>query len=145
MKLLIFSVLVVCALCFSTNNTNGVAVPIIVLHGYGGWCDEPLVEYLSEKLTIYATCIEPSPIPEDGPIYSTITPIQEQGKRACEMINNNAQLQGEFDLIGFSQGTILSRYIIQNCDSIGRVRNFISFGGPLNGQYPIACTWYDFF
>mmetsp|Transcript_42912 Transcript_42912/g.50326 ORF Transcript_42912/g.50326 Transcript_42912/m.50326 type:complete len:209 (-) Transcript_42912:18-644(-) len=61
------------------------------------------------------------------------------------MINNNTALRGEFDLIGFSQGTILSRYIIENCKLVGKVRNFIAFGGPLNGQSVNLCSFYDVF
>jgi triacylglycerol esterase/lipase EstA (alpha/beta hydrolase family) len=52
----------------------------------------------------------------------------------CELLNDNPNFQGEFDLFGFSQGTIVSRYVIQYCNLNGKVRNFVSFGGPLNGQ-----------
>lgn len=61
------------------------------------------------------------------------------------MINANPNLQTEFDLIGFSQGTIISRYIIQNCNLTGSVRNFVSFGGPLNGEASEQCNWYDLY
>jgi palmitoyl-protein thioesterase len=143
MKLLIFAILATFAFGLITKELNDGAVPIVLFHGYGGACDKCLAKYLGQKLNVVATCIEPSPIPEDGPIYSKITPINVQGQRACDMINNNTDFQGEFDLVGFSQGTIMSRYIIQNCKLNGSVRNFISFGGPLNGQYPPRCGWLD--
>lgn len=143
MRILILAILFACALSFNINATNDGIVPIVLFHGYGASCDQPLAQYLSQRLSIYAICIEPSPNPEEGPEYSINTPIKAQGQRACEMINNSTIFQGEFDLIGFSQGTIMSRYIIQNCNLTGTVRNFISFGGPLNGQYPPSCSWYD--
>ena len=59
------------------------------------------------------------------------------------MLNINPLFSGEFDLMGFSQGTIISRYIIQHWNLKGKVRNFISFGGPLNGQSYTPCAFYN--
>ena len=118
----------------NSQNANGKAVPIILFHGYGGVCDIKLQNYLNEKLGVFALCVEPSPDPAKAANYSIYTPIRIQGESACNMINQNPFFNGEFDLIGFSQGTIISRYIIQYCNLKGKVRNFVAFGGPLNGQ-----------
>lgn len=42
-----------------------------------------------------------------------------------------------FDIVAFSQGTMLSRYLIQYCPLKTQVRRFVSFGGPLNGMTDI--------
>ena len=60
------------------------------------------------------------------------------------MINNDTNFNQEFDLIGWSQGTTISRYIIQQCELVGKVRKFVSFGGPLNGESLNKCSWVDF-
>ena len=59
------------------------------------------------------------------------------------MINNDPNLQGEFDLVGWSQGTLMSRYIIEFCQLNGKVRKFVAFGGPINGESNPQCSWYD--
>ena len=39
-----------------------------------------------------------------------------------------------FNLIGFSQGGLLGRALIQNCPEVAaKVKNFISIGSPQNG------------
>jgi palmitoyl-protein thioesterase len=40
---------------------------------------------------------------------------------------------GEFNVIGLSQGGLLARYIAEECDMPGRVRNLVTLGGPHMG------------
>jgi len=76
---------------------------------------------LGEELGVHVECVEPAPdrSHEVAGKYSTDT------------------------LVGFSQGTIISRYIIQYCNLKGTVRNFLSFGGPLSGQFAQSCDFFD--
>ena len=123
--------------------SNGNAVPIVIFHGFGDVWDTKLATYLQEKLGVHSEWVEPSPDSQNPRVYSIFTSINNQGKSAWDKINNNTAFSGEFDLIGFSQGNIVSRYIIQYCNLKGKVRNFISFGGPLNGQSSPICSFYD--
>ena len=50
------------------------------------------------------------------------------------MTNDPTFSNGTFSLMGISQGSHVSRYLIEKCNSTrGRIRNFISLGGPLMG------------
>ena len=116
-------------------------VPIVQFHGYGAVCDNPFSEYLGKKLQTYSICVEPKP--DDPRNYSVNTPLMTQGAVAWDMTNNDPNLQGEFDLVGWSQGTLMSRYIIEFCQLNGKVRKFVAFGGPINGESNPQCSWYD--
>lgn len=39
----------------------------------------------------------------------------------------------EFNVIGLSQGGLLARYIVEECDMKGKVRNMVTIGGPHMG------------
>jgi len=121
--------------------------PIAILVGFNSYCGNAtgFQTILSSKLDRHNECFELSPDPEyeAAAEYSMVTPIREQGARACELINANPKFQGEFDLLGFSQGTVVSRYLIQYCNLNGKIRNFIAFGGPLNGISSPPCGNWD--
>lgn len=40
---------------------------------------------------------------------------------------------GEFNIVGLSQGGLLARYIVEECDMPGKVRNFVTLGTPHMG------------
>lgn len=110
------------------------------MHGYGGHCDERFANYLGDKLGVYSICIEPCDFPDVGD-YSMSKSLIEQGAAVCKKLLADPNFDKEFDLIGFSQGTLVARYILQHCPIKGKIRNFVSFGGPLNGQsYRNGCS-----
>jgi triacylglycerol esterase/lipase EstA (alpha/beta hydrolase family) len=45
----------------------------------------------------------------------------------------NENFQGEFNVMGLSQGSLLARYIVEKCPIKGKVRNYLSIGGPNMG------------
>ena len=47
---------------------------------------------------------------------------------------NKKVYQNGFNLIGFSQGGIIARYVLQYCPAGEKVQNFITFGSPHGGQ-----------
>ena len=55
-----------------------------------------------------------------------------QAAEACQTVQNHAIFgKSDFNLIGISQGGMLSRAMIQDCD-LGehKVRNYLSIAGP---------------
>jgi palmitoyl-protein thioesterase len=53
----------------------------------------------------------------------------------------NPDFQGEFNVVGLSQGALLARYMVEECDMPGKVRNLLSFGGPHMGVDSVpSCT-----
>lgn len=120
------------------------ALPVAVFHGIGDACDFPgttdFVEYLKEKLQTEVKCIEQG----NGFFTSWFTKFQRQSEMACESIRNNPIFQGEFSVLGISQGSLIARYVIQKCQMKGRVKNFVSIDGPHMGigALPrLTCGW----
>jgi len=59
--------------------------------------------------------------------------IEKQAIGACDSIKANPNLKGNISVVGFSQGALLGRYIVESCDFEGQVVNYISVGGPQMG------------
>lgn len=107
--------------------------PIVVLHGVTNSCSHSdtnhLVRMLDQQLGVFVTCIE-SGADND----SWLLTIPQQIAKTCETIQKNPQLAGkDIDLVGLSQGNIISRGIIQQCSFGGSVRRYISVAGPQMG------------
>mmetsp|Transcript_12920 Transcript_12920/g.25741 ORF Transcript_12920/g.25741 Transcript_12920/m.25741 type:complete len:311 (-) Transcript_12920:46-978(-) len=67
-------------------------------------------------------------------------PISEQLDFACNVIKEDPKLKGGFHAIGFSQGGLFLRALIQTCEGIS-VKNLISIGGPQQGVFGMPrCT-----
>jgi palmitoyl-protein thioesterase len=54
-------------------------------------------------------------------------------EKSCQKIANDKNFAGEFNVIGLSQGGLLARYIAEECDMPGKVRNVVTLGGPHMG------------
>ena len=108
--------------------------PIAVFHGVSDGCKymntSQLVANLSRDLNTTVECIEIG----NGFMTSWFRNITTQCEQACEAINNNPSFVGNFSILGISQGTLISRYIIQKCNLINRrVVRYLSFEGPQQG------------
>jgi len=120
------------------------AFPVAVFHGIGDACSFPgttdFVDYLKEKLRTEVRCIEQG----NGFITSWFTNFHKLSEMACESLKNNPIFQGDFSVVGISQGCLIARYIIQKCQIKGKVRNFVSIDGPHMGVGIIprlTCGW----
>ena len=107
--------------------------PVAVFHGITDSCQmkntSMLVNDLKRDLGVHVECIEVG----NGYWDSVFMPIQKQAEYACEQIKKNPNFQGKFNLLGISQGTLISRYIIEKCDMKGQVAKYMSFDGPQMG------------
>ena len=116
-----------------TENWNPNGVPTAMFHGFGDACIMPgdiQIESMLKKGTgAHIQCIEVG-LPMIGGVVNNFETI---AKQSCEKIVNNKHFQGEFNVIGFSQGGLLARYIAEECDMPGKVRNLITLGGPHMG------------
>ena len=113
-------------------------IPTAVFHGFGDECNFPgMWEFtweLSQGTGAYAECVE---IGGDGIGEGSLTSIfssfKWQAEQACEKVKANKHFQGEFNVVGLSQGGLLARSIVQQCDTNETVRNFVTLGGPHRG------------
>lgn len=108
------------------------SLPVAIFHGLGDACIFPgmnrISNYFSKQLNTYSRCIETG-----GNVIDWFTSFQSQAHRGCEAIKADKNFHGEFSVIGLSQGSLLARYIIEKCDMPGKVKNYISIGGPQMG------------
>jgi palmitoyl-protein thioesterase len=104
-----------------------------MFHGLGDACIMPgdiQFDGMIKKGTgAYVRCIEVG-FPSLGEVFNNFETI---AKKSCEKVAADAHFQGEFNVIGLSQGGLLARYIAEECDMPGKVRNIVTLGGPHMG------------
>jgi len=104
-----------------------------MFHGFGDFCLQPgdiqFNEMVSKGTGGTVKCIEVG-TPMVG---SIINNFQDMAQKSCQKIANDETFKGEFNVIGLSQGGLLARYIAEECDMPGTVRNVVTLGGPHMG------------
>ena len=104
-----------------------------MFHGFGDFCLQPgdiqFNEMLSKGTGATVKCIEVG-VPMIGSIIGNMETIAEE---SCRKIAADKTFHGEFNVIGLSQGGLLARYIAEECDMPGKVRNIVTLGGPHMG------------
>ena len=113
------------------EESNG--VPTAMFHGFGDFCMQPGDIQFNMMIGLgtgaAVKCIEVG-VPAIG---SIINNFQEIAEKSCQKIANDKTFHGEFNVIGLSQGGLLARYIAEECDMPGKVRNVVTLGGPHMG------------
>jgi palmitoyl-protein thioesterase len=74
-------------------------------------------------------CIEVG-VPSLGEVFNNFETIAQ---KSCQKVAANKDFQGEFNVVGLSQGGLLARYIAEECEMPGKVRNVLTLGGPHMG------------
>ena len=117
-------------------------LPILVLHGLGDQCQTDNIREIKEVLIginkfygtkIYIECIDllwPG-VQWLESMASNFVSLSIQAAVYCAKVQLHEVFGKEdFNMIGLSQGALIGRYIIEGCKIKGKVRNFISIGGP---------------
>ena len=67
--------------------------------------------------------------------------MEWQGKKACQKIKANPHFNDtRFNIIGLSQGGIIARYIVQQCDTKFYVNNLLTVSSPHMGVQNPSCV-----
>ena len=107
--------------------------PTAVFHGLGDACIFPgdiQIDHLIAKGTnAYVKCIEVG-LPSLGEYLANFEHVAE---KSCTKVAADKNFAGEFNVLGLSQGGLLARYIAEECDMPGKVRNVVTAGGPHMG------------
>lgn len=109
------------------------ANPLVLIHGIGDSCSnsgmQSIAKYFSNYLGVYAECIESGAGGD-----SWLSTMKQQEETACANIRSNPNFAGKnIDIVALSQGSLIARGLIHNCDFGGSVKKFISIGGPHMG------------
>ena len=107
--------------------------PIALFHGIIKDCQSDQMIGIKNRLEKYLNtkvyCIEIG----NGSVNSITMNLEQQSKIACDKIKNHPAFQNKFNIFGVSQGTIISRYIIEKCNYNGKIQNYVSLMGPQMG------------
>ncbi|XP_074272801.1 uncharacterized protein LOC141596511 [Silene latifolia] len=111
--------------------TSVLSLPFVVFHGIGDTCNsvEEFIQILEKDSGNHGQCIILGDDAED----SAFVPIMDQVTLACQKVKELDELKNGYNLIGISQGSLISRGMIEFCDEAPPVKNFISIGGPQAG------------
>lgn len=109
------------------------AVPTIVFHEVNDNCGgvTRVADMITEETGEFSECMElftPNPV-----IFSDVASIQLQGGLACKKIKENPIYENGFNIVAFSQGGIVGRYVVQMCSVGDKVESFVTFGSPHGG------------
>ena len=134
------SLIILISLFFSTIILT-FSMPIAVFHGIGDSCSnsgmQSITSYFGREVGSYSKCIETAGGFFDFLFYS----FEEQYKSACKAINADRNFDGDFSVVGLSQGALLARAVIEKCEMKGRVKRYVSIGGPQAGVAKVPqCT-----
>ena len=104
-------------------------IPVIVFGGMGSKCSHPdyknLVKHLHEGLSTHVECFE----------TNILGSLKKQADRACQFMKQNPAYNSktEINVVGQSQGGLIARYIVEECDMHPKVRNLMTIGTPNMG------------
>jgi palmitoyl-protein thioesterase len=109
------------------------AVPTAIFHGLGDACHhrgmKEFTEEIAQQTGAYAACIEIG----TGSMTSIFENFEKQCESACASLLADPNFQGEFNVLGLSQGGLIARYIVEECATAVPVRNMATLGGPHKG------------
>ena len=117
-------------------------VPVVMWHGMGDTCCNPvsigaIVKFLKKELnSVYVLSLQIGQNFEEDFINSFFMIIDKQIDMACKIITHDDKLKNGFNLIGFSQGGLFVRAIVQMCPNV-KVLNLITIGAPHQGVYGV--------
>merc|ERR1719239_2101440 len=123
--------------------SEGVAtapVPIVLWHGMGDSCCNPfsmgsVVRLLEASIPdVYVLSLRIGNNVVEDTENGFFMDINEQIDLACSIVRNDTRLAGGFHGLGFSQGGLFLRGLVQRCTNI-TVRSLVSVGGPQQGVY----------
>ncbi|XP_047306565.1 palmitoyl-protein thioesterase 1-like [Impatiens glandulifera] len=109
--------------------TSAYSLPFVVFHGVSHNCNSKSVQRITNLLSNWSgsegQCIETGD--------SWLVPIKQQTEIACEKVKNISELSHGYNIVGISQGNIISRAVIEFCEGAPQVNNYISLAGPHAG------------
>jgi len=109
--------------------------PTAVFHGLGDACIyrgmRQFTKTIAQGTGQPAVCIDVG-IPSIGEM---LVNFEEVAKKSCDKLKADSTFANaaEFNVVGLSQGGLLARYMVEECDMPGKVRNMVTLGGPHMG------------
>ncbi|XP_047306571.1 palmitoyl-protein thioesterase 1-like [Impatiens glandulifera] len=125
--------LIILTLALFSAFTPAYSLPFVVFHGITESCTNSELKTFTDLLSRWSGsqghCIEIG----NGARDSLFMPLTKQTKIACEKVKNISELSQGYNIVGISQGNILTRAVIEFCEGAPQVNNYVSLGGPHAG------------
>lgn len=127
------------------NNAALLPMPVVVLHGVESSSEKmiPFCDWLSHSFNIKVFNVEIG----NGEKTSLYMPLSKQLEELCATIYKIDELKEGFNFIGMSQGGLLARGYVEQCN-LYPVKNLITLVTPHGGEFIKAVTtnfYTDFF
>ncbi|CAN1333763.1 Protein BCCIP homolog [Linum perenne] len=120
-------------LLIAASATVASSIPFIVLHGIGDECKSGKVTNFTQKLVNLSgspgSCLEVG----NGYWDSWFLPMKKQVELVCNKVKKMEELSNGYNIVGLSQGNLISRAVIESCTDCPPVVNYISLAGPHAG------------
>ncbi|KAG8143078.1 hypothetical protein E2320_000357 [Naja naja] len=138
--LLLAGLLLLGGLDHRSSGTAAGPVPLVIWHGMGDSCCNPLSmgyikKIVEEKIPgIYVLSLKIGSSLIDDMENSFFMNVNDQVKKVCDQLSKDPNLQGGYNAMGFSQGGQFLRAVVQRCPS-PPMFNLISVGGQQQGVF----------
>ncbi|XP_043573671.1 palmitoyl-protein thioesterase 1 [Chiloscyllium plagiosum] len=122
----------------ASNDTE--PVPVVIWHGMGDSCCNPLSMGFIKKLVekeitgIYVLSLEIGNSIAEDMENSFFMNVNDQVELVCNILSKDKNLQNGYNAMGFSQGGQFLRAVAQRCPSPAMLK-LITFGGQHQGVY----------
>lgn len=133
-------ILIALSLSIITATRAANPVPLVIWHGMGDSCCNPLsmgrIKKLVEKQVpgIYVRSLEIGANIADDELNGFFMGAEKQIGMVCAKLSTDDKLKQGFNVMGFSQGGQFLRALVQQCPNV-TVRNLLSVGGQHQGVY----------
>ncbi|GCC27749.1 palmitoyl-protein thioesterase 1 [Chiloscyllium punctatum] len=123
----------------TASNDTG-PVPVVIWHGMGDSCCNPLSMGFIKKLVeqeitgIYVLSLEIGNSIAEDMENSFFMNVNDQVELVCNILSKDKNLQNGYNAMGFSQGGQFLRAVAQRCPSPAMLK-LITFGGQHQGVY----------
>ncbi|XP_054712477.1 palmitoyl-protein thioesterase 1-like [Uloborus diversus] len=125
---------------FENNDIESAPVPIVIWHGMGDTCCNPMsmgsiVKFLHQSIPgVYVKSLKIGSNFLEEMENSFLMNSNDQIDLACNEIKNDTLLRNGYNAIGFSQGGQFLRAVAQRCPNPA-MKTLITFGGQHQGVY----------
>jgi palmitoyl-protein thioesterase len=119
------------------EHTQKEVLPLVIWHGLGDSFNSSGINSVGELFnsiypSAYVHSIQLSPTPSGDRTASLFGDINTQLTTVCAQLQSVAALRNGFNAIGFSQGGLFLRGLVQTCKGI-KMHTLVTFGSPHNG------------
>lgn len=114
------------------TNVDATSTPVVFMHGMGDAAENPGMQSLVQSVTTMYPQKYSVAIPVGDGLASIIAPLDVQVAAFAQAVRRDPRLQGGFDAVGLSQGSLIVRGYVERFND-PPVRTFVSICGPMEG------------